>query len=164
MNGSKAYVRAHSAALNEVVAYLNTDTGAGRPLGWNVAGRDDLARALAPVAPLLDRLGGSATSTDLSFDTDVAGFIVAGVPALNLDVVDDQYDSVVHHKPADTLDKLDVQALTAGAAMLAVTAYALAETPQPAVPRLTVAQRTELLSRNGALEYVQSSSMKDLLQ
>jgi hypothetical protein len=32
------------------------------------------------------------------------------------------------------------------------------------VPRLTVAQRAELLSRNGALEYVQSSSMKDLLQ
>lgn len=163
-NGSKAYVRAHAAALNQVVAYLNTDTGAGRPLGWNVAGRDDLARALAPVAPLLDRLGGSATSTDLSFDTDVAGFIVAGVPALNLDVVDDQYDAVVHHKPADTLDKLDVQALTAGAAMLAVTAYALAETPQPAGPRLTVAQRAELLSRNGALDYVQSSSMKDLLQ
>jgi len=78
--------------------------------------------------------------------------------------VDDQYDAVVHHKPADTLDKLDVQALTAGAAMLAVTAYALAETPQPAVARLTVAQRAELLSRNGALDYVQSSSMKDLLQ
>ncbi len=163
-NGSKAFVRAHAAAMSQVVAYLNTDTGAGRPLGWNVAGRDDLARALAPLAPLFDRIGGSATSDDLSFDTDVAGFIVAGIPALNLDVVDDQYDAVVHHKPADTLDKVDVHDLTAGAAMLAVTAYALAESAQPAVPRLTVAQREQLLQRNGALDYVRASSMKDFLQ
>jgi hypothetical protein len=149
--------------MSQVVAYLNTDTGAGRPLGWNVAGRDDLARALAPLAPLLDRIGGSATSDDLSFDTDVAAFIVAGVPALNLDVVDDQYDAVVHHKPADTLDKVNVHDLTAGAAMLAVTAYALAETVEPVVPRLSVAQREQLLERNGALEYIRASSMKDLL-
>ena len=150
--------------MAQVVAYLNTDTGAGRPLGWNVAGRGDVARALMPLAPLLERLGGSATSDDLSFDTDVAAFIVAGVPTLNLDVVDDQYDTVVHHKPADTLDKVDIHDLTAGAAMLAVTAYALAETAQPALPQLSVAQREQLLKRNGALEYVRSSAMKDLLR
>jgi Zn-dependent M28 family amino/carboxypeptidase len=163
-NGSKAFVRAHAADIGQVVAYLNTDTGAGRPLGWNVAGRDDFARALTPLAPLLDRIGGSATSDDLSFDTDVAAFVVAGVPTLNLDVVDDQYDSVVHHKPADTLDKVDVHDLTAGAAMLAVTAYALADTAEPAVPPLSGPQREQLLKRAGALEYVRSSSMKDLLQ
>ncbi len=163
-NGSKAFVHAHAADMNQVVAYLNTDTGAGRPLGWNVAGRDDLARALSPLVPLLDRIGGSATSDDLSFDTDVAAFIVAGVPALNLDVVDDQYDAVLHHKPADTLDKVDIHDLTAGAAMLAVTAYALAETPQRAVPRLNVGEREQLLQRNGALDYIRASPMKDLLE
>jgi len=147
-----------------VAALLNTDTGAGRPLGWNVSGRDDFARALTPLAPLLDRIGGSATSDDLSFDTDVAAFVVAGVPTLNLAVVDDQYDSVVHHKPADTLDKVDVHDLTAGAAMLAVTAYALADAAEPAVPRLSAPQREQLLKRASALEYVRSSSMKDLLQ
>jgi hypothetical protein len=47
--------------------------------------------------------------------------------------------------------------------MLAVTAYALAETVEPAVPRLSVAQREQLLRRNGALEYIRASSMKDLL-
>ncbi len=163
-NGSKAFVRAHRDTIGQVVAYLNTDSGAGRPLGWNVAGREDLARALAPLAPLLARIGGSATSDDLSFDTDVAAFCVAGVPTLNLDVVDDEYDSVVHHKPADTLDKVNVHDLTAGAAMLAVTAYALAESAAPAVPHLSVTQREQMLRRNGALEYVRASSMKDLLQ
>jgi hypothetical protein len=162
-NGSKAFVRAHTASIGQIVAYLNTDTGAGRPLGWNVGGREDLVRDLEPLTALLDRLGGSATSNDLSFDTDTAAFLVAGVPTLNLDVVDDQYDAVVHHKPADTLDKIDVHDLTAGAAMLAVTAYALAESSRPAVPHLTVEQVKELLKRDGALEYVQSSSMRDLL-
>ncbi len=163
-NGSKAFVRAHGTAMGQVVAYLNTDLGAGRPLGWNVGGREDLARALEPLAPLLDRLGGSATSDDLSFDTDTAAFLVAGVPTLNLDVVDDQYDSVVHHKPADTLDKVNVHDLTAGAAMLAVTAYALADSPRPVAPQLTAEQVEQVLKRNGALEYIRSSSMKDLLR
>lgn len=162
-NGSKAFVRAHAASIGQIAAYLNTDTGAGRPLGWNVGGREDLVHDLEPLTALLDRLGGSATSNDLSFDTDTAAFLVVGVPTLNLDVVDDQYDAVVHHKPADTLDKIDVHDLTAGAAMLAVTAYALADSPGSAAPHLTAEQVKELLKRNGALEYVESSSMKDLL-
>ena len=54
-----AHVRAQGAGMRQVVAYLNTDTGAGRPKGWNVGGREDVAKALLPIAPLLGRIGGA---------------------------------------------------------------------------------------------------------
>ena len=148
--------------MNKFVAYLNSDTGAGRPLGWNVSGRADVEQALGPLAGMLARVGGSGITRDLQFDTDSGSFLIAGVPALNLDVVDDQYDAVVHHKPADTLDKVDAHDLAAGAAMLAVTAYVFADVYARTAPRLSWPEVQALLERGGALEYVTTSNMKDL--
>ena len=164
LNGSMAYVRAHGAEMKNVVAYLNTDSGAGRPLGWNVSGRSDTEHALQPLTATLARLGGSGVTQDLQFDTDSGSFLIAGVPALNLNVVDDQYDTVLHHKPADTLDKVDAHDLAAGAAMLAVTAYVFADVETRPAPRLSWPAVQELLKKGGALEYVTSSNMKDLWQ
>jgi carboxypeptidase Q len=164
LNGSMAYVRAHGHEMKQFVAYLNTDTGAGRPLGWNVSGRPDTEHALSPLKPMLARIGGSGITRDLQFDTDSGSFLIAGVPALNLDVVEDQYDSVVHHKPADTLDKVDDHDLTAGAAMLAVTAYAFADGESRPAQRLSWPAVQDLLKKGGALDYVLTSNMKDLWQ
>ena len=162
LNGSTAYVRAHGSEMSHVVAYLNTDGGAGRPLGWNVSGREDLRRPLGALNPLLGRLGGNAITTDLVFDTDTAAFFLAGVPALNMEVVDDAYDTIVHHKPADTLDKVDAHDLAAGTAMLLATAYALAASDARPVPRLTLAGVEEILRREGASDYVAAGSLSGL--
>jgi hypothetical protein len=43
--GSKAYVKAHWNDLDHCVAVLNSDDGAGHPLGWKVDGRSDLRDA-----------------------------------------------------------------------------------------------------------------------
>jgi carboxypeptidase Q len=162
LNGSLAYVRAHGGEMRHVVAYLNTDDGAGRPKGWLVGGSETITPAIAPLAALLTRLGGSAVSENADFDTDSGGFLLAGVPAFDLDVVDDDYDPVVHHKPADTLDKVDAHDLTAGAAMLAVTAYALAESAERPLRRFSRQEVEELLNKNGALEYIRTSPLNDL--
>jgi hypothetical protein len=70
----------------------------------------------------------------------------------------------VHHKPADTLDKVDDHDLSAGAAMLAVTAYAFADAESRPAPRLSWPAVQDLLKAGGALDYVLSSNMKDLWQ
>ena len=130
----------------------------------DVSGRSDTEHALAPLMGMLARIGGSGVTQDLEFDTDSGSFLIAGVPALNLDVVDDQYDSVVHHKPADTLDKVDDHDLAAGAAMLAVTAYAFADAEMRPAPRLSWPAVQGLLKAGGALDYVLTSNMNDLWQ
>ena len=162
LNGSRAYVRTHAREMKDIVAYLNTDTGAGRPLGWNVSGRSDTQHALAPLAATLARLGGSNITNEVEFGTDTGPFLLAGVASLDLDVAEDQYDSVVHHKPADTLDKVNAHDLAAGAAMLAVTAYLFADAEARPMPRLSWPEVQELLKKGGALEYVMTSNMNDL--
>ncbi|HEX8069502.1 MAG TPA: M20/M25/M40 family metallo-hydrolase [Pyrinomonadaceae bacterium] len=134
--GSAAYARAHAAELGRCVAALNTDNGAGHPKGWKVEGRADVRAALAPIShTLLRDLGGEGLSNETTFDTDHGPFMLAGVPALDLWVDMARYNDV-HHKTSDTLDKVDRHNLAAGAAVLAVTAYAVAERPEPLAPHL----------------------------
>lgn len=149
--GSTAYVRAHAAELAKCVAVLNTDNGAGHPRGWKVEGRTDLAAALKPISEsLLMNLGGNGISQDTSFDTDHGPFMLEGVPALNLWVDMSGYGAV-HHKSSDTIDKVDAHNLAAGTAIIAVTAYAIADNLRPIAPRLDRPAVTEII-RQAKLE------------
>lgn len=134
--GSTAYVRAHSAELSKCVAVLNTDNGAGHPRGWKVEGRTDLADSLKPISEsLLTNLSGDGISQEVSYDTDHGAFMLEGIPALDL-WVDMTHYGEVHHKSSDTIDKVDAHNLAAGAAIVAVTAYAIADNLKPIAPKL----------------------------
>lgn len=145
--GSTAYVRAHAAELTKCVAVLNTDNGAGHPRGWKVEGRDDLAQALKPISEsLLVNLSGNGISQETTFDTDHGPFMLEGVPALDL-WVDMTHYGEVHHKSSDTIDKVDAHNLAAGAAIVAVTAYAIADNLTPIAPKLDHAAVGEILKK-----------------
>ncbi|MDX6694114.1 MAG: hypothetical protein QOF02_1717 [Blastocatellia bacterium] len=155
--GSTAYVKAHAAELPKCVAVLNTDNGAGHPRGWKVEGREDVADALKPISEsLLANLSGNGISQEASFDTDHGAFMLEGVPALDL-WVDMTHYGEVHHKSSDTIDKVDAHNLAAGAAIVAITAYAVADTPKPIAPKLERPAVAEIL-RKAKLE----TFLKDL--
>jgi carboxypeptidase Q len=149
MVGSQAYVTAHSAELASCVAALNTDNGAGHVIGWKVEGRNDVEAALEPIARgLLAPLGGGALDRTLTADTDHFPFLAAGVPALDLNVEDGNYDGA-HHKPGDTIDKINEHALASGLAVMAVTTYALASTSGAFAPHLERAGVEQLFKPDG---------------
>ncbi|MFL6281529.1 MAG: M28 family metallopeptidase, partial [Pyrinomonadaceae bacterium] len=151
--GSAAYARAHESEMKTCIAALNTDNGAGHPKGWQYEGREDLRAALEPFGELLSGLGGEGLSEETTFDTDHGHFMLAGVPALNLWVDMEHYEEI-HHKASDTLDKVDAHDLAAGAAVLAVTAYAIAEQPEPFAPRLDHKGVAEILQKAGLDEFL----------
>ena len=64
---------------------------------------------------------------------DIGPLALAGVPFVGISVDGTHYFDI-HHSAADTFDKIDLEALAQDAAAWAVTAYALAEMPQP-LPR-----------------------------
>ena len=145
--GSAAYVRAHQAELAKCVAVLNTDNGAGHPKGWKVEGRKDVADALRDTSKmLLADLSGGGLSQETSFDTDHGHFMLEGVPALDLWVEMEGYGKI-HHKASDTIDKVDAHSLALGSAIVAVTAYAIAERDQPLAPRLDHAAVGEIVKK-----------------
>jgi hypothetical protein len=145
--GSYAYTQAHQSELNECVAVLNTDNGAGHPKGWKVEGREDLRKAMQPWSDgLLKDLNGGELSLDTTYDTDHGPFVLQGIPALDL-WVDMSHYMEIHHKASDTLDKVDGLDFKAGEAIVAVTAYAIAQSETPIAAHIDHAAVGEILNK-----------------
>lgn len=154
--GSQAYVEAHASEMKSCVAALNTDNGAGHPKGWKVEGREDLMEAMGPFSEaLLAGLSGEGLSPEMTFDTDHGHFFLAGVPALDLWVELEGYNKV-HHKSSDTLDKVEAHDLASGSAIVAVTAYAVAERETPIAPHLERKAVGEILKKAGLDEFLKA--------
>jgi carboxypeptidase Q len=149
--GSYAYTQMHKKELSKCVAVLNTDNGAGHPKGWKVEGRADLKQAMQPWSDsLLKEIGGGNLSTEATYDTDHGPFMLQGIPALDLWVDETKYEEVLH-RPSDTFDKVDVLDFKAGAAIVAATAYAIADAEKPIASHLDHDAVGEIL-RNAKLE------------
>jgi len=145
--GSYAYTQAHHGELDKCVAVLNTDNGAGHPKGWKVEGREDLKTAMQPWSDgLLKNINGGDLSLDTTYDTDHGPFMLEGIPALDL-WVDMTHYMEVHHKSSDTLDKVDTLDFKAGEAIVAVTAYALAQSETPIAPHIDHQAVEEILKK-----------------
>jgi carboxypeptidase Q len=135
--GSYAYTQTHKDELDKCVAVLNTDNGAGHPKGWKVQGREDLKKAMQPWSDaLLKNLNGGDLSTETTYDTDHGPFMLYGIPALDL-WVDETHYFEIHHKSSDTLDKVDSLDFKGGEVIVAVTAYAIAQSEAPIAPHIS---------------------------
>lgn len=160
--GSFAYARAHREELKKCAAYVNTDSGAGHPLGMLVMGREDLMK---PMQDLLNGnlqgLGAANVSLQFHFGSDHVPFFLHGIPAFDLDVDDAPY-GLVHHKPSDTFDKVNRHQLASGAAIVAVTAYLLAEREAPIGPHADRATVEKILQNNKMDPAFLFPKMKDL--
>ncbi|HEY4118984.1 MAG TPA: M20/M25/M40 family metallo-hydrolase [Byssovorax sp.] len=151
LRGSRAYVEAHAAELDRFVAVLNTDDGSGAPRGWQAEGRPDVEAALAPIAARwLTGLGGGRVSRESSGNSDHTPFFAAGVPALNLWVDGSRYPEI-HHLPTDTIDRVDAGNLAKDAAIVGVTAYAVADAEERLAKRLDEGGTRALLERERLL-------------
>jgi carboxypeptidase Q len=148
--GSKAYIQAHASELPNCVAMLNTDDGAARAYGWRVF-RPDLRRSMEPISnAVLKDLGGDQLTEEVVFAGDDESFFLQRVPTLSL-WTDTSHYSDFAHKQGDTFDKVDPVYFKTDAAVVAVTAYAIAQTQTAIGPHLTHAEIGAIL-RNANLE------------
>ena len=90
--------------------------------------------------------------TSTSFSDDES-FVVAGVPTMNLSMVEGDYDTH-HHAITDTFDKIDPHALAMDTAVLAIAAHALASADQAPGRRLSPKEVADLLRKTKQDEYV----------
>jgi carboxypeptidase Q len=157
--GSNSYSKKHAADMASIDAVLISDTGAQPLKGWYLMGRDDEKQALTDIEPLLAGLGSSDTNpdTEFLFETDHAGFDVAGVPTLVLWNGIDKYFKL-HHQASDTFDSVVQADLTQGVATTAATAYAIADSAQPFAPHDTPTEVEDMLKK--ANEYDNYKALK----
>jgi carboxypeptidase Q len=127
--GGLAYRDQHRAELGKHVMMLESDGGVFRPLGFGFTGNDAgretvkaIASLLAGIAADQISLGGGGADIGPSMQE-------AHVPGMSLEVDGSKY-FLIHHTPADTIDKIDPVEMAKCAAAVAVMAYIIADLPQ----------------------------------
>ncbi len=128
--GRDAYTAAHSAEFLNHVAAIESDLGAGHPLGFNVKMSAHAVEGLRPLQRILESFGANVVKpVPFSPGSDISALAQAGVPALGI-MQDGRTYFNYHHTAADTLDKIVPAELRENAAAMAVMGYALATIPE----------------------------------
>jgi Zn-dependent M28 family amino/carboxypeptidase len=128
--GAKSYAAQHAAEMANHFAAIETDGGAGHPLGVYIKGQPEIKSMLTPVAAILQRSGAGVLALTEHSGADIQPLDKAGVPTF-LPIQDSRFYFNYHHTAADTLDKIVPRELAENSAVVAVTAYALANLDQP---------------------------------
>jgi hypothetical protein len=84
--------------------------------------------------------------------------MLQGIPALDLWVDMTKYFEI-HHKSSDTLDKVDSLDFKAGEAIVAVTAYAIAQSEMPIAPHIDHQAVGEILKKAKLEEEVEHAGV-----
>jgi len=131
--GSKQYDKDHEKEWSNHFAAMETDGGAGHPIGINITGKFEIKKLLAPVLAALQESGAGGTNFAEHIGADIEPMEKAGVPAFS-PMQDSRFYFNYHHTAADTLDKIVPKELAENSAFVSVLAYALANMEQP-LPR-----------------------------
>ena len=131
--GAAAYMVDHKNDLANHVGAIESDLGAGHPTGIYYAGKPELGQWLRPLGEVLDAIGAETMVASPETGADIEGMTGKGIPSF-APVQDNRFYFNYHHTAADTFDKIDPKNLNENAAVMAVLAYALADSAD-AAPR-----------------------------
>jgi carboxypeptidase Q len=127
--GGIAYRDRHRAELSKHVMMLESDGGVFRPLGFGFTGNETGRQTVKAIASLLTGIAADQINPG-GGGADIGPSVTeAHIPALSLDVDGSKY-FLIHHTPADTIDKVDPVEMAKCAAAVAVMAYVIADLPQ----------------------------------
>ncbi len=123
--GSKQYAKDHEKEIQNHFAAMETDGGAGHPMGVNMKANPEVKKMFAPVADILQESGAGILHLVEHCGADIEPLEKAGVPSFS-PIQDSRFYFNYHHTAADTLDKIVPKELAENSAVVAVAAYALA--------------------------------------
>ena len=127
--GGLAYRDQHRAELGKHVMMMESDGGVFRPLGFGFSGNDTGRATVRAIASLLTGIAADQI-TPGGGGADIGPSVQEGrIPSMALEVDGTKY-FLIHHTPADTIDKIDPGEMAKCAAAVAVMAYVIADLPQ----------------------------------
>ncbi len=131
--GSKQYAKDHAKEIPNHFAAMETDAGAGHPIGVNIKANPEAKKMFGPVSEILQESGAGILELVEHCGADIEPLEKAGVPAFS-PIQDSRLYFNYHHTAADTLDKIVPKELAENSAVVAVVAYAVANMERP-LPR-----------------------------
>ena len=154
--GSAAYAHAHRSELDQMVAAIIFDSGIGKVSGFALAGRKDIEAPLREMLQPVASLGVKDFTFDAAADTDNFDFMLEGVPTLVANQEPANY-MLNYHAASDTFDKVDIAAVKQESAIAAVTAFALADSPDRLGPRQSRSEVQQLLNQTGIMQWMKDT-------
>jgi Zn-dependent M28 family amino/carboxypeptidase len=146
--GPWAYVRTHRAELDLARAAIIFRSGCSRMTGYSLNGRHDIEPGLREAMKPAESLGASNYNFEARMGTDNFDFLLEGVPTLTAKQMSPEggHESVPAGVSPDTIDIADMKHNTA---IVAVTAFGIAERAEPIGPRQSRSQIESLLNITG---------------
>jgi carboxypeptidase Q len=128
LRGGLAYLERYRSQLSSHVLMLEADGGVFRPTGFGFSGGEAARATVKEIATLLrgihaDRIGPAGGGADIGPSVEAGK-----LPAMSLEVDGDYF--LIHHTPADTVDKIDPVDMARASAAIAVMAYVVADMPE----------------------------------
>ncbi|MEO5897188.1 MAG: M20/M25/M40 family metallo-hydrolase [Vicinamibacterales bacterium] len=127
LRGGNAYRDRYRDQLASHVLMMESDSGVFRPTGFGFTGSDEGRARVREIATLLrgieaDKIGPSGDGADIG-----PSIQVAHMPSMSLEVEGNYF--LLHHTPADTVDKIDPMDMARASGAIAVMTYVIAEMP-----------------------------------
>jgi carboxypeptidase Q len=127
LRGGVDYRDRYRDQLGNHVLMLESDEGVLEPTTLGFSGSDAARRTLEAIATLLrplgiDRIGPGAGGADIGPSVEAAN-----IPSMSLEGKGNYF--LLHHTPADTVDKIDPQDMARASAAIAIVAYVVADMP-----------------------------------
>jgi carboxypeptidase Q len=128
LRGGLAYRDRYKDQLPHHVLMLESDSGVFKPTGFGFSGSEAARGKVIEIARLLSGIG--ADQISLSGEgADIGPSVQAGnIPAMSLEGNGNYF--LIHHTPADTVDKIDPGDMSRAGAAVAVMAYVIADMPE----------------------------------
>ena len=128
LRGGLAYRDRYKDQLDNHVLMLESDSGVFKPAGFGFSGSESARTRIKEIATLLsgiqtDRIGPSGGGADIGPSVQAAN-----IPAMSLEAEGNYF--LIHHTPADTIDRIDPRDMSRAAAAIAVMAYIVADMPE----------------------------------
>ena len=125
--GGRAYLERHRGHLDKHVMMLESDSGVFKPTGFGFTGSAAARATVQEIATLLkgiqaDQIGPAGGGADIGPSVEAGQ-----LPAMSLEVDGNYF--LIHHTPADTVDKIDPADMSKASAAIAVMAYVIADMP-----------------------------------
>src|SRR6266478_3545140 len=144
MYGSWQYALAHRAELDKIRGAVIFDSGIGRVTGYSLTGRGDIQDGVREILKPLASWDVTHHTLDGDIGTDNWDFFLEGVPTLVAEQEEANY-LPNYHAASDTFDKVDIRELKINTALAAVTAWGIADRPEPLGKRLSRIETERLL-------------------
>lgn len=126
--GSHKYAEAHAGEADSIQAVIVLDNGTGAVTGQALQGRTDLEGLWHAMLAPVHALQADSVVNLTKGGTDHLSFLPYGVPGFNFNQITRGYNHT-HHSQSDTWDKAIASDLLQASAVMAVSAYELANLP-----------------------------------